>query len=228
MKKILLASVLSLATATSTLADTKHGFYLGIGLANLIGHHNANVSTVSPGNATITDTYGFSKSTIGGDLLIGYMVMLNNLNLGIEVDYMFGNINKTNGKNTGEGTGIAQTIKADSTGGAWGGAVRVGYQCIDRILPYIRLGLENRRFKLFHNTLNQATEISTSARKTAFVPGVGMDFKLNKNVILGLEYRYAIYSSITKSGNNTPGNSTVTYKLTPRVSTAMISLKYQF
>jgi opacity protein-like surface antigen len=228
MKKILLATALSLAvTTTASLANQKNGFYIGAGVAQLVGHHDATATDGAGANLT-TRTFGFSKATIGADLIVGYSAYINHFLLGVELDYMFGNINKTISVNPPAGQ-ASTSAKAESTGGAWGGAVRLGYSCNDAFTPYIRLGFENRRFKLATTETNAAanTLISASGRKTAFAPGVGVDVRLNKNLLLGLEYRYAIYSSITKSAAApVPGADTL--KITPRVSTALVSLKYVF
>jgi len=230
MKKILLGCILTLATTSAGLAATKNGFYVGLGIAGLTGHHKANLTYVETGFPTETNNFEFSRFSPGTDFMIGYMALIQNFMVGAEIDYLFGNINKTNTFVTSPTA--SRTIKVDSTGGAWGAAVRLGFNCLDRIMPYIRLGIENRRFKLSHTSQTDVlapatnTEISSGANKTAFTPGVGMDFKLNQNFILGLEYRYAMYGSITKSGVNTTLPNTTTFKLSPRVSTALVSLKW--
>lgn len=228
MKKILLASAITVATATSSMAAAKHSFYAGLGLAGLTGHHNATLTYASPGVATETDNYGFSKYTVGGDIMLGYMGMVNNLMFGLEVDYLFGNVNRTNTISFSPTFG--RTIQVRSTSGAWGAGLRLGYSCLERVVPYVRLGVEYRRFKLTHYAqdtgLPSMTEINSTAGKAAFAPGVGMDFKVNKNLALGLEYRYAFYSSITKTGFNPNVPRTTTFKLNPRIGTGLITLKY--
>jgi opacity protein-like surface antigen len=227
MKRILTTTALAIATASSGLAATNHGFYLGAGIGGLVNHHNATVIYTEPGNPTQTMDYGFSRASVNGDIMLGYMAMINNFMLGAELDYLFGNINKTNTIILDNNT--VRTVKAEATGGAWGLGIRLGYSCLERIVPYIRLGAENRRFKMVHASTNlgqpASVEILSGSRKTAFAPGIGMDFKVNKNVVLGLEYRCAFYSAITKEGSNNLPQS-VRYKLTPRVSTALLSLKY--
>ena len=235
MRKGLLVSLMSIAAISSSLAGAKHNVYVGLGAANVIGNHNAvtNFVTTNVPPTTQSNSFQSANSTGGLDLLIGYMAALNNFTVGAEVDYLFGNLNKTN--STGFSTGaFTDTQKIESTGGAWGFGIRLGYTCLDRIYPYIRLGIENRRFKITsiatQSGFSNFTSISTSNRKTAFTPGVGVDFKLNKSLAMGLEYRYAFYSSITQTGpSQTIAGAivrTATMQVKPRVSTALISLKY--
>lgn len=228
MKRILITSALIIGTASTVNAGTNHGFYAGAGLTNMIGHHNATLVYKEPAFAPQTMNYGFSKSNIGGDIMIGYMAMINNFMLGAELDYLFVDVKKTNTINLDAVT--SRTSKAETSGGAWGLALRLGYSCFERLVPYIRLGIENRRFKLFHFSTDAGfpsnLDISSSSRKFAFAPGIGMDLKVNRNFILGLEYRYSYYGSITKTGNNPRVPRTLSFKLAPRVSTALLSLKY--
>jgi opacity protein-like surface antigen len=230
MKKILLASAITIASATSSMAAAKHGFYVGLGLAGLSGHHSSTITYQEPGVPVETNKFGFSRFAPGADIMIGYMALINTFMIGAEFDYLFGNLNRTN--TIDRSPNLVRTSKVDSTGGAWGLAVRLGFNCLDRFMPYIRLGIENRRFKLTHASQNLGlpdfTEISSAARKTAFAPGIGMDFKVSKNLILGLEYRYAMYGSITKSGTNPGVPVDVTFKVSPRVSTGLVNLKYVF
>lgn len=235
MRKGLLVSLMSMAAISSSLAGAKHNVYVGLGAANVIANHNAVTNFVTTNVPTTVQTYSyqFANSTGGLDLILGYMAAINNFTLGVEVDYLFGNLNKTNSILANNNV-ISDTQKVESTGGAWGFAIRLGYTCLDRVQPYIRLGIENRRFKITSTATQPGIvdfiSILSSSRKTGFTPGVGMDFKLNKNLALGLEYRYAFYGAITKSG---PAQTivgaitrTATFKITPRVSTALISLKY--
>lgn len=232
MKKVLLSTVTVLAFSNPTNADTKHGFYVGLGVGVLAGHHDGKITTAIAGAPAgpSTDQIGFTKNALGIDVLVGYVAFIHKFLVGIELDYVFGNINKKNtiGANN---TGVV-TVKADTKNGALGAALRFGYCCSDHIAPYIRLGLESRRFTLFHNTVSQGnpivTEILSSSRKTGFAAGIGIEYKVGKNVLFGGEYRYAAYSSINKSGNNPGLPSTVEYKVRPRVSTALVSIKYCF
>ncbi|MBM3633169.1 MAG: porin family protein [Alphaproteobacteria bacterium] len=234
MKKVLLVSLMTMAAVSSTLAGAKHNVYVGLGAANVIGNHNAVITyaTNNGGTSRILSNQ-FANSTGGIDINFGYMAALNNFTLGLEVDYLFGNLNKNN-YIVVTGNNFSDRQKVESTSGAWGFGIRLGYSCIDRIHPFVRLGIESRRFKLTSITDNPAfssfTGISSSDRKIAFAPGAGMDFNLNKNLALGVEYRYAFYGSITKTGpaQNVGGGltRTATFKITPRVSTALISLKY--
>lgn len=234
MRKIVFASLMTMATVSSGLADVKHGFYAGVGVAGVVGNHDATLTytNILPPN-TRRDSYQFSKTTAGANIMVGYMAAFNNLLVGAEADFLFNNFSRTNSVILN--AAILETQKVESTGGAWGLALRLGYSLSDRIQPYIRLGIENRSFKLTSMSIPAVgmplfATISSSAHKTAFTPGVGVDFKVTKNFALGLEYRYALYSSITKVGFQfiplAGAGRFTTFKLTPRVSTGLVSVKY--
>src|SRR5579862_6260121 len=93
MKKVILASALGVLAATGAEANVKHQFYVGAGLADLVGHHESNIDQFD-GAVHHIDTPGFSKNAFGFDLMIGYSALINNFLLRLEFDYMFGNINR--------------------------------------------------------------------------------------------------------------------------------------
>ena len=229
--------VLATLVATSSLTSAKaaHGPYVGLGVAGLIAHHDANLRYREGGFAPETNTFGFSKYAPGANILLGYGGMINNFFWGAEVEYMFGNLKKTNASQRDADT--LRITKAESTGGAWGAALRVGYR-VDRVTPYLRFGVETRRFKGVHSSSDAGhplfDEISRNVRRTGFVPGVGIEFDLQKDpnkkgkFVVGLEYRTALYRSIKFSGYGPGLGRTVNYKLTPRISTGLITFKYSW
>lgn len=235
MRKIVFASLISMATIAPGSAEIKHAFYAGVGLAAVGANHEAAITHFSFNPPALgPNNYQFAKTTSGADIMLGYTAMFRNFVIGAEIDYLFNRFEKTN--TSAANANLFDTQKVESTGGVWGLALRLGYSYFDRLQPYIRLGIENRRFKLTASSLFNGPvlpfvrTISSSAHKTAFTPGVGVDFKVTRNFAVGLEYRYAFFSSITKRGFQViaaPGAGRVTtFKITPRVSTALLSVKY--
>lgn len=229
------ATIVAISPASATL---KHGFNIGIGAACMVGNHNAKFFTQPDGGVPPAswDKFQFGKTQAGGDVLIGYGFVYNNYYLGIETDYLFGNISRTNKKNAGGGAGFEDTINVDAKGGAWGVGLRMGYQC-NRTTPFLRVGYERRKFKIRYQNLASdqnanpilVTVISGSHNKDAVTVGGGMDFNITpKNVVLGLEYRYSIYSKMTNKGRNNIAEYNLVSKIKPSISTFLLSLKYQF
>jgi len=114
----------------------------------------------------------------------------------------------------------------------WGTRLRLGYKC-NRALFYTLWGFAARRFTVGFNTANAAGTaqfpvVSSKMTRTAFVPGVGFEYALNKkgNVTLGLETYTEVYSKKTYSGAGTTAGSSVTIQ--PRVFTGLVTCNYKF
>jgi opacity protein-like surface antigen len=231
MKRYLLKTlVVAGLTATTSLAEGRnHGAYLGLGVGPVIGHHTSGV--LGENGTPQSFKFDINKLAPAFDVLVGYAFKVNSWHLGAEADYLFGNLNGSFNQFTNPGTTSA-FAKVNSNG-AWGAALRIGYHC-DRMLGFIRLGVENRRFKVTANAFNPTpviaarNEFNFNARKSAFTPGVGMQYNLTKSITGTLEYRIALYGKITKSLNSPIDALTSTFTIKPRVSTVLASFRYHF
>jgi opacity protein-like surface antigen len=215
----------------------QHHFYVGVGVAGIIGHHNANFKTEATGLPTTHDRYQFDCARLGGDILIGYAFHYHNWYLGVETDYLLGDLHRTNYLNKGGDPGFPLFTKIN-TNGAWGAGIRLGYTC-QRTTPYIRVGMEDRRFKIRNiNLASPAIDhasvpvsvVSSSKHRVAPTIGAGVDVNLTQSTrntaVLGLEARYAWYSTIHRSGTNAIAGYNLTLRVKPRVATALLTLKY--
>jgi opacity protein-like surface antigen len=162
------------------------------------------------------------------NVLLGYAFKVNYWHFGLEVDYLLSNID-TSFRHTDAG-GHERFARVNSKD-AFGAALRVGYHC-DRMLSFVRLGLETRRFTVRANSFGlpaapgqiERNTMDAGFRKTAFAPGVGFQFMLNKNISSTLEYRCAWYPKTSK--DLTSQDTTTSFSIRPRVSTVLLSFRY--
>ena len=216
-----------LTAYSGAIAEVQHRLYIGGGPALMTAHHEATVYEMSPVGSEIA-RYGFSKTAPGLNFNLGYIGQTKRMFWGLELDCLLGSLNKTNLiDDTPQAT---REIKANSGGAVFGAAIRLGPVFLERVMPYIRLGVESRRFKLFHasNDLNVAPNVNISSSKyvLGIAPGLGVDFKLTERASLGAEYRTSFYRVFRKTGPNPGANSTFDYKISPWVSAVLITLKY--
>jgi opacity protein-like surface antigen len=201
------------------------GPYIGIGAgANIAQYSNGNLS-----DRIQAFNFHMSKYAPAMNFLAGYAFRLHEWHVGIEVDYMLGNINSSFNHQFGDNKKIARLKSSD----AFGAALRLGYHC-DRILTYIRLGIENRSFHVIANISGinpqviARNTIDTKTRKTAFTPGLGLQFSINRNVSASLEYRIALYNKVSSSLFSQIDQNTTAFSIRPYVSSIMVSLRFHF
>lgn len=235
MKKVLLVGSLLLASTASLANSLFHGAYVGVGAGAAIAHHTKNSFVWSDINPNFSQSFNPNLSRYAAtlDFLAGYAWKIQCWHLGAEVDYLFGNINTKFNQTGFPGLApINNAFVAVNSSGAWGGGIRMGYHW-DRILGFVRLGLENRRFKISSSLIGNGTPLqiarntlSSSINRTAFAPGIGVQVSLNKNISATLEYRIALYRQIKKELKTVDG--TTSLKIDPRVSTLLASFRYHF
>ncbi|MGV8948452.1 MAG: outer membrane protein [Candidatus Paracaedibacter sp.] len=236
MKKIFLVGTLALA-CTASLADSLfHGAYVGVGAGANIAHHASN--SFSFIHATDSDlnnnfTPSLSSSALAFNFLAGYAWKIQCWHLGAEIDYILGNSNTKFNQSTGQPV-LNNPFVTVKTSGALGAGFRVGYHW-DRLLGFVRLGVENRTFRMNGNVMLLTAAVpgntlTANARKTAFVPGIGVQINLNKNISTTLEYRMAFYGTINKKLRSpiVGSEGETIFRVKPRISTLLASLRYHF
>lgn len=235
--KNFLAGALILALTAPSFADTTQGAYVGIGAGAVIAHHANNRFSWTDGvdaDFNQSSNPNLNKYAPTFNLLAGYAWKIHCWYVGAEVDYLFGSASTKFNQTSPSAVGGAFTNKTPfislKTSGAWGAAMKVGYHW-DRILGFIRLGFENRQFKIRSSIMTAGTPLqierntlSASINKTAFAPGVGIQIGINKNMSATLEYRVALYRKISKEHKTDDGVTNL--KIDPRVSTLLISFRY--
>jgi opacity protein-like surface antigen len=241
MKKVLLATTAVLGLISSDGYARTHGAFIGLGIAS-VAHDNDTTVTSNPGVIAIgggraiggltTDHPNMNKQNYQGDIFAGYGGLIERFYIAGVVNFMFSgpNITNTNGASVPGApfpANLPYVYKVNSRSGTWGIAARFGYEFYEKFLPYIRLGVEYRRFQLFLDAGDGFASINQEAKKGAFTPGLGIEYKLVERVFVGFEWRVAFYSRITKANTIAP-NGLVTFKTRPRIDTLTLSVRYQF
>jgi opacity protein-like surface antigen len=202
------------------------GPYIGVGAGLTIAHYTNGILS---DNTPQTFSLHMNKFSPAMNIIAGYAYRINNWHLGIEADYMIQNINASFAQSIGNNSRIAR-IKS---GNAIGGAFRFGYHC-DRLLTYVRLGVENRSFHVIANSFGLTSArvarntIDYKTRKTAFTPGIGLQFAMNKNLSASFEYRIALYNKLSTSLFSQVDQNKTSFSIKPLVSSVMVSLRYHF
>lgn len=222
MKKLTsILMVAAAATAAQAEGTSATGFYAGLnaGIANTQAKYD--YKSVNPAATGSTQTYTSQTGKMGAlfGVFAGYgMGFAQGAYAGFEV---YGGLDTTkfdaynDSATTGNGFHKA-TVKRTNF---YGFAPRVGYMITPNTLAYVRLGVEGGKWKM-DVTPNQqlspavygtntttgtdATQIAamkktTSASKNAFsfVPGLGLEVFLNKNLFLRAEYTYLFGPKVT-------------------------------
>lgn len=242
IKAIIAVSVLAVAAATNAQAADPYvsqyassgyamapafswnGFYLG----GQIGESWSS-STVHSYSDHLSVEDSFSKSFspdangfIGG-LYVGYnFTLANNLLLGAETDWVWGDI-----KDHESGTRYNYDIDAGLKE-KWAGATRarLGYAA-DRWLPYLALGVAYTKVNSSVNTKTSNATVgklsgSDSDTLTGWTVGAGLDYAMGDNIILRAEYRYSDY------GDQSYGHENLGYKVDYKTNDIRIGVAYKF
>ena len=124
----------------------------------------------------------------------------NNVVLGIEGDFAFGDVSGGDIGRFTDGVDPDMTVDADMN---WSGAVRgrFGY-AIDRFLPYVSAGIA---FADYDHSLDHILggRVDFSDTYTGWTVGAGVDYALTDNVLLRAEYRYSDFGSVTYAATPT-------------------------
>jgi len=198
-KLLMLGSATLLACAASvSYAASGHnwaGFYVGGQAGYVMGTTNANDGV----DSSDIDYDGW----LGG-VTLGYNHKINNLVLGIEGDYSWGNVSGSGDGGPGWGCGTTDTctFEVNELGTL---RVRVGYD-MGNILPYVTAGAA---FGKTHGELSgecPGTVWCGDDSVSGWAAGAGAEFALNNNWSAKAEYLYVdLGRSRFGSGNGGPG-----------------------
>jgi len=181
MKKIALAAGAALLSVSSMAADNWSGLYVGLNVANVKTEN----TILIPNYAEPAFGINPSKTSLG--LNLGYnMAMGNGLILGVQLDYQKLGNNGSNPSYTIDWTPGDELyhVKANRQTAL---SARVGYDA-GNWMPYFRLGRTNVKYSELNFIPTVGPEYVYSSSFSGTVRGIGVDYKLDKNWILGAEY----------------------------------------
>jgi len=163
--------------AVSAPAFSWQGFYVGGQIGGSWGDTDVKTRGIVNTKRSV-DPDGF----IGG-LYAGYNFDAgNNIILGLETDFIWGDLSETK-----RGTDYRAHLKQE-----WQGATRVraGY-AMDRFLPYIAAGVAYGKVKSSLSSVTVAnSRWSDDDTFTGWTIGAGLDYAVTNNILVRLEYRY--------------------------------------
>jgi len=187
------------------------GFYLGAQAGGSWGNTDASLDYHPSGGAT-ERLYGLSLDPDGfvGGFYAGYNFDIgNDLILGLETDFVWGNVEDNTGYQTVNIDPSLDVVGRIGVKQKWAGATRVraGY-AMDRFLPYVAAGVAYTKLEGRINgwgedpaTGNKIADSDVFGKDhetfTGWTLGAGADYAMTDNVLLRLEYRYADYGKKT-------------------------------
>ena len=178
----------------STPAYDWSGAYFGAQAGFVSG--TSNVDGVIAGFGTFATGSAHGTGAIGG-LIGGYHWQSGPLVYGIEGDL-----------NVGGPHGSTNLVGVDGTfKSKWDMSLRptLGYAVSSDLLVYVTGGLEMAKFGFNANGLG--INESWSSTKAAWTAGVGFDYRINRNLFAGLQYRYSDFGTMSHDLVSVPGVS---------------------
>lgn len=206
-------------------SSAQAGAYVGMGVgANILGG-KMNYSAMSAGaDLSGIDSAGLRDTAMLTEFMTGYGYIWNSVYLGVEGNYQLSQAKyQFIGRSDPRGEFLKIKLK-----NSYGVSFRCGYCIVENSLVYLRAGWESRKMSLsFHTGNNGLLPVIKNYRDKAFVPGVGMETKLNNHLALRLETKAAFYSkkSVNVSGTR-PMYTKVQAK--PRIYSVLAALTYTF
>lgn len=202
-------------TTTAAMASNYGGIFVGGGLGVGVMRNETKYTDTAFGEGKTTTTkvggyyqlhagylheLGTSKTMLGGDVYMNSSSAKIINNIGVN------------------GRAIVGTLEQKRSSG-YGLAFIAGKLVNPKVMLYGRLGYEVSHYDMKVTLINQASQ-SSKKSYTGIVPGVGMNYKVTPNVLVGLGYDYAglfsnkvIYSAGTTSLHVTPAEHRVMMKV---------------
>lgn len=172
-------------TTTAAVSNNYGGIFVGGGLGAAIMRAEGKYEDATSGNGKTT----FNKFGAAYQIHAGYLTEIGSSKTMVGGDiYLNGSSAKKEGNVGVDGQIVAGSMNVKRSLG-YGIALIIGKLVNPKVMIYGRAAYEMNRYNL---DLNLGAQ-SQSVKKTygGFVPGVGVDYKLTPNVIVGLGYDYA-------------------------------------
>lgn len=217
MKKLTLALAASVLAINSAVAHISTGFYAG-----MVGGYGATTGKFTVVRQSGSTDVGAGAASLG--LLIGYGWVTNCVYWGGEAGYVFENtrINETLGQTTN-----LDAVRLKRTGYT-NLAIRGGYLFNPNTMMFIRLGGNFSNWKMYDGlwAFTASTSGRGSKNRFTFIPGVGMETSVQKQVYVRIEYLYEFGPGISTSNPSVAGASSQMGTL--RSQTGRVGLAYKF
>ena len=217
MKKVFLATAALVFSAPAVAADlgpvmaepvapaytfSWSGFYLGGNLGYGWGDSDLEFNTAGFFNLAPGDSAGFDIEGFVGGAHVGYNWQIDNLVFGIETQISFSGI---------DGSGISPFFPATDSFHTdvdwyWSIAPRLGFAW-DNLLFYAEAGYAGGNVETTLIAGGQDS-FSDDSYQSGWTVGLGIDYAISPNWVVGLSYNYVDLGSAHSSGLTAAGNST--------------------
>ena len=195
---------------------TSYGARLGYNNMSLNGNAITEAADFNAGNPVPQKKFDKNYGAATGSLFISHDVDVHrNLCLGLEgyvggSNMDTGRISHVVDEGTEPSTAMT-TVRKDYTAGL---RLKLGHHIKNDVMAYLSFGGEVSRFKIDHVThldgvnigFNSGTGISKNKTLYAWVPGVGVKWKLKGNWCCNIDATYAMYDSYSEEVSKTPAN----------------------
>ncbi len=211
-------------TSLASMVGMKSSVYIGVaaGYAN----HQYNYAQNAEGDLLNINP---SNDTATLSLFPGIQALFGDVMVGVEGLYIFDKSKSYNEFNSSGGVSQANTTFTSNH--VWGCAFRAGFQVVQGFIPYISLGYRQQkiRLKAFITGSPAFPGVNQETNYQAFVPGLGVDYMVNNDISLRLQYDVAFYNRKTMTVNNADGAGNPDIEsITPRVRTLSVGVAYHF
>ncbi len=218
------AALTALASTSATAHDPKFGgVYIGAHLGGGWGKAEAtDVGVIGLFTPVGNGTFDLKQSGFLGGIQAGVQQQFGQIVIGGELSY--------------SGTGIKKTIASpffpatDEASFAISGLIaataRLGYVS-GNMMPYIKAGLAAADLKFAANVKGAPVSYENTSKSVGFTMGVGVDYKVSTNLVVGLEYDYYKFGSTDNSGQNSLGLPEQ-YRTSASLNTLTLRMNYLF
>jgi outer membrane immunogenic protein len=167
------------------------GFYAGGHLGG--AHTNAEATEIVPDprdpTLTLLFNYDQSETSFTGGVQVGWQKQWGNLVVGAEAGFSLLHFDTSEISPLLADLGQPDLIRSVEVRDIFTLTGRLGYTD-GRWLAYVKGGLANAEVDVgYTDTLTGATT-SSSGRETGWIAGIGIDYALTHNLVLGVEYNY--------------------------------------
>lgn len=180
MKKILMAVLGITAAIHSASADVRTGFYMGATAA--LNSQSGKAKLTDP-TVSFFGKYDMGRHRLGGGVFMGYGFLCNCLYFAGELAYNYANNSASCRETNGNFTRLRLTNKH-----IFNFAGLIGYKLTPSSVGYIRLGGNWSEPKV--KSIINGTSVNREKPVLSFVPGLGMETSINRNIRVRLEYTY--------------------------------------
>jgi len=196
-------------------------FYMGfnVGYANHQYNYTQNLNgtgvTLNPSNDT---------ATLG--VFAGVQALIEDLMLEVEGIYIFDKSKNYSDLNNVGGVSRANTTLTSNH--IWGAAFHAGLQIMPSLIPYISLGYRQQRMRLKAIVNNGNLGINQAPIFRAFVPGIGINYRMNEHLSFRIQYDEVIYDKKIMAVNNPVPIGPEIETIKPRVRTLSLGMACHF